>query len=212
MNHHQDAKASCQTDSQDIDNANEYSRAILKLKAAWTGIGMTIGRTLVPDLTRLSVELTVWLIKSREKIAKAAVDAFNDTRVFAKDAFSLIFGSGDAIQTRWLDVAVRKVLDLRTVVADVRRQISLLWEGQDTDSPSHRCRRDTIFVENSASEQLAAAMGSGDPVGTIGSMPTRLKIAMPALREEDLLTRRMSVTCLPPALPKQINLRPDLGG
>ncbi len=67
------------------------------------------------------------------------------------------------------------------------------------------------FFENSAAEQLAAAMGSDDPVGTIGSMPTRLKIAMPALREEDLLTRRMSVTCLPPSLPKQINLRPDLG-
>ncbi|OCW56295.1 hypothetical protein [Hoeflea olei] len=66
-------------------------------------------------------------------------------------------------------------------------------------------------VENAAGEQLAAAMGSGDPVGTIGTMPTRLRIAMPALREEDLLTRRMSVTCLPPALPRQINLRPDMG-
>lgn len=118
---------------QDIANANEYSRAILNLKAAWSGIGLTVGRTLVPDLTRSSVELTVWLIKSREKIAKAAVDAFNDTRVFAKDAFSLVSGNGDAIQTRWLDVVVRKVLDLREVVADVRRQISLLWEGQDTD-------------------------------------------------------------------------------
>ncbi|CUW87457.1 hypothetical protein [Agrobacterium genomosp. 2] len=68
------------------------------------------------------------------------------------------------------------------------------------------------FFENTAADQRLAAMGSDDPVGTIGSMPTRLKIAMPALREEDLLTRRMSVTCLPPALPRQINLRPDLGG
>lgn len=118
---------------QDIANANEYSRAILNLKAAWSGIGLTVGRTLVPDLTRSSVELTVWLIKSREKIAKAAIDAFNDTRVFAKDAFALISGNGDAIQTRWLDITVRKVLDLRAVVADVRRQISLLWDGQDTD-------------------------------------------------------------------------------
>ncbi|GMB82780.1 hypothetical protein NN6n1_35630 [Shinella zoogloeoides] len=68
------------------------------------------------------------------------------------------------------------------------------------------------FVENTAADQRLAAGSSGDPVGTIGTMPTRLKIAMPALREEDLLTRRMSVTCLPPSLPKQINLRPDLGG
>ncbi|OCW56293.1 hypothetical protein [Hoeflea olei] len=118
---------------QDIANAEEYSRAILNLKAAWSGTGLTVSRTLVPDLTRSSVELTTWLIKSREKIAKAAVDAFNDTRVFAKDAFSLVSGNGDAIQTRWLDITVRKVLDLRAVVADVRRQIALLWEGQDTD-------------------------------------------------------------------------------
>lgn len=66
-------------------------------------------------------------------------------------------------------------------------------------------------VENAAGEQLNAAVSSGDPVATIGSMPTRLRIAFSPLREEDLLTRRMSVTCLPPSLPRQINLRPDLG-
>lgn len=66
--------------------------------------------------------------------------------------------------------------------------------------------------ENDYGTQHAAAVASGDPVGTIGTLPTRLKIAFAPLREEDLLTRRMSVTCLPPALPKQINLRPDLGG
>ncbi|MBX5111954.1 hypothetical protein HJB51_28915 [Rhizobium lentis] len=65
--------------------------------------------------------------------------------------------------------------------------------------------------ENVWSAQHAAALGSSDPVGTIGSMPTRLRIAFTPLREEDLLTRRMSVSCLAPALPKQINLRPDMG-
>lgn len=67
-------------------------------------------------------------------------------------------------------------------------------------------------VENDWSMQYAAAIASGDPVGVIGSMPTRLRIAFAPLREEDLLTRRMSVTCMPPALPRQINLRPDMGG
>lgn len=66
--------------------------------------------------------------------------------------------------------------------------------------------------ENAWSEQYAAAVASGDPVGVIGTMPTRLRIAFSPLREEDLLTRRMSVTCLPPSLPRQINLRPDMGG
>jgi len=65
-------------------------------------------------------------------------------------------------------------------------------------------------VENPWSVQHAAALGSSDPVGTIGTLPTRLRIAFTPLREEDLLTRRVSVSCLPPALPKQLNLRPDL--
>lgn len=65
--------------------------------------------------------------------------------------------------------------------------------------------------ENPWSAQHAAALGSSDPVGTIGTMPTRLRIAFTPLREEDLLTRRMSVSCVAPALPKQLNLRPDLG-
>jgi hypothetical protein len=67
-------------------------------------------------------------------------------------------------------------------------------------------------LENTWAQQHAAALASPDPVGKIGTMPTRLRIAFAPLREEDLLTRRMSVSCLAPALPKQINLRPDLGG
>lgn len=65
--------------------------------------------------------------------------------------------------------------------------------------------------ENTWAEQHAAALASPDPVGKIRTMPTRLRIAFTPLREEDLLTRRMSVSCLPPSLPKQLNLRPDLG-
>lgn len=66
-------------------------------------------------------------------------------------------------------------------------------------------------VENTWAEQHAAALASSDPVGKIGTMPTRLRIAFTPLREEDLLTRRMSVSCVAPSLPKQLNLRPDLG-
>ncbi|MGO7273944.1 hypothetical protein ACCT18_01400 [Rhizobium ruizarguesonis] len=65
--------------------------------------------------------------------------------------------------------------------------------------------------ENPWSSQHAAAFASSDPVGTIGTMPTRLRIAFTPLREEDLLTRRMSVLCIAPSLEKQINLRPNMG-
>lgn len=65
--------------------------------------------------------------------------------------------------------------------------------------------------ENTWAQQHAAALASSDPVGTIGTLPTRLRIAFTPLREEDLLTRRMSVSCVAPGLPKQLNLRPDMG-
>ncbi|MBB3521006.1 hypothetical protein [Rhizobium sp. BK456] len=65
--------------------------------------------------------------------------------------------------------------------------------------------------ENIWSEQASAANGSSDPVAVIGANPTRLRIAFNPLREEDTLRRRMTVTCLPPSLPKQLNLRPDIG-
>lgn len=118
---------------QDIKNAEEYSRAVLNLKTAFSGVEMTIGRALVPDLTKASAELTAWLIKSREQIAKAAVQAFNDTRVLAQDAASLFGGRTDNIQTGWLDVTVHKAIALRDVFADVRRQIDLLSDGKETE-------------------------------------------------------------------------------
>ncbi|MFT4163413.1 hypothetical protein [Shinella sp.] len=118
---------------QDVANAEAYSRAILNLKTATSGVQLTIGRALTPDLTKVSEELTRWLIKSREQIAKAAVEAFRDTRVFAEDAMSLFGGDTNNIKTKWLDVAVKKTVILRDVWSDVRRQVSLLWEGKDSD-------------------------------------------------------------------------------
>ncbi|WP_186812481.1 phage tail tape measure protein [Sinorhizobium meliloti] len=118
---------------QDVANAEAYSRAILNLKTATSGVQLTIGRALTPDLTKVSQELTAWLIKSREEIAKVAVEAFKDTRVFAEDALSLFGGDTSNIQTEWLDTAVKKTVVLRDLWADVRRQVGLLWDGKDSD-------------------------------------------------------------------------------
>lgn len=118
---------------EDIANAEAYSRAIQNLKTATSGVQLTIGRALTPDLTKASQELTAWLIKSREEIAKAAVEAFKDTRVLAEDALALFGGDTSNIQTEWLDSAVKKTVILRDIWADVRRQVGLIWEGKDTD-------------------------------------------------------------------------------
>lgn len=118
---------------EDVAIAEEYSRAIQNLKTATGGVQLTIGRALTPDLTRASQELTAWLVKSREEIAKVAVEAFRDTRVFAEDTMSLFSGDTDNIKTGWLDVVVQKTLGLRAVWVDVRKQVGLLWEGKDSD-------------------------------------------------------------------------------
>lgn len=56
---------------------------------------------------------------------------------------------------------------------------------------------------------LQASAAGLDPVKAMGSVPTRLEIGYAALREEDLLRRRVTVTCQPAFLPKQINLSPE---
>lgn len=131
---------------EDIANAEAYSRAVQNLKTATSGVQLTIGRALTPDLAKASQELTTWLIKSREEIAKVAVEAFRDTRVFAEDAFSIFSGNTSDIKTEWLDNAVKKTVILRDIWADVTRQVGLLWEGQDADYGWLNTMRDA-FVE-----------------------------------------------------------------
>lgn len=117
----------------DIARAEEYSRAVLNLKAAFAGLQLTVGRALWPDLTNAAQELTSHVIRSREEIAQFAVEAFRDTRVFAEDALSLFSGETDNIQTTWLDSLVKKTIVVRDLWADVHRQVKLLWEGKDSD-------------------------------------------------------------------------------
>lgn len=145
---------------EDIANAEAYSRAIQNLKTASSGVQLTIGRALTPDLTKASQELTAWIIKSREQIAKYAVEAFRDTRTFAEDVFSIFSGDTSDIKTGWLDVVVQKTLGLRAVWADVRKQVSLLWEGKDSDYGWLNTLRDAfVQVKKFAMDAWAVVSG-----------------------------------------------------
>ncbi|CAN7329946.1 hypothetical protein [Neorhizobium tomejilense] len=70
-------------------------------------------------------------------------------------------------------------------------------------------------IVHNADEQKAAAttasFGNLDPMAAIGALPTQYHIGFPSLRQEDLLRRRVSVTCLPTHVPKGIDIAPDLG-
>ncbi len=71
-----------------------------------------------------------------------------------------------------------------------------------------------LVVENEADEQerfaRAAAESDGDPVAAIAANPTRLRIFYEPLRQEDLITRRISVHTQPILVRKGINLSPEI--
>lgn len=56
-----------------------------------------------------------------------------------------------------------------------------------------------------------ASFADLDPIAAINSLPTQYHIGFPALRQEDLLRRRVAVTCLPTYVPKGIDIAPNLG-
>lgn len=149
---------------QDIANAEEYIRAVQNLKTATSGVQLTIGRALTPDLTAASRELTAWLIQSRHEIAKVAVEAFKDTRVFAEDTMTLFSGDTDNIQTGWLDTVVQKTIGLRAVWADVRKQVSLLWEGKDADYQWLNTLRDGFLEVRKFAMDAWAVVSGGNAV------------------------------------------------
>jgi hypothetical protein len=64
----------------------------------------------------------------------------------------------------------------------------------------------TVFLSNDYGAQKSAALMSGDPFETIQSMPTRVTIQVDALREEDLLVRRCTITAAPLAIPEGVKL------
>lgn len=70
-------------------------------------------------------------------------------------------------------------------------------------------------IINDADDQKAAAnlasFADLDPMAAVNSLPTQYHIGFPTLREEDLLRRRVSVTCLPTHIPKGIDIAPHLG-
>ena len=149
---------------EDIANAERYTTAAQQLQTAASGVRMAIGRALLPDLTKTSQELTEWLVKSREQIAAFAAEAFKDTRTFAEDALSLFGGNTEDIKTPWLDTVVQKTLALSAVWADVRKQVSLLWEGKDSDYAWLNTLRDGFREVKKFALDAWAVVSGGDAI------------------------------------------------
>ncbi|WP_279482243.1 hypothetical protein [Aureimonas sp. SK2] len=62
---------------------------------------------------------------------------------------------------------------------------------------------------NQAAGQLAAMFVADDPEAALSTRATQLVVGYDLLRQEDLLSRRLRVTCRPLALPRQIDLESE---
>jgi hypothetical protein len=118
---------------EDVALGDAYSKSAQNLQTAIGGVRLEISRNLLPYLTETSVQLTEWFVKSRKEIAAYAKEAFLSTRDLAEDAISLFGGDTSNLQTKWLDTLVKKTTIVRDIWKNVRRQVSLLWEGKDSD-------------------------------------------------------------------------------
>ena len=63
-----------------------------------------------------------------------------------------------------------------------------------------------VDVVNDYSNQKTEALFAEDPIAVIQSMPTQVTIAVPVIREEDLIVRRCKVVTAPIAIPQGVNL------
>ncbi|MDR6664034.1 hypothetical protein [Rhizobium sp. 1399] len=132
--------------TEDIEKAKSYQNAVQDMQTAIGGVRLEIARNLLPYLTETSVQLTNWFVKSRVAIAKYVSGAFLDLRAFATDVISIFGGDTSNIQTKWLDSLIKKTVVVREIWSDAVKQISLLWEGKDSDYPWLNKLRDG-FVE-----------------------------------------------------------------
>ncbi|TBA24722.1 hypothetical protein [Rhizobium ruizarguesonis] len=119
----------------DVDLGEKYEASAENLRTAVGGVKLEIARNLLPYLEQTNKEMTEWLVKSRQVIAKEATQAFLATKGFATDVVHLFQGNGDVLQTRWLDVVVKKTQVARAAVGDLWKQVSLVWSGKDSDWP-----------------------------------------------------------------------------
>ncbi|WP_427145181.1 hypothetical protein [Rhizobium pisi] len=119
----------------DVDLGEKYEASAENLRTAVGGVKLEIARNLLPYLEQTNKEMTEWLVKSRQVIAKEATQAFLATKGFATDVVHLFQGNGDVLQTRWLDVVVKKTQVARAAVGELWKQVSLVWSGRDSDWP-----------------------------------------------------------------------------
>lgn len=80
----------------------------------------------------------------------------------------------------------------------------MTYPSPSTPTVAGQLRTKVHFVDviNSYAEQKSAALYEADPVGVIEGMPTRIELDVDPIREEDLLTRNLTVTCKPIWLPQ----------
>lgn len=146
----------------DLARGAAYKKSMQDLQAAKGGVEQEIGRQIQPMLTQTNIQVTNWLVKSRQAIASYAKDAFVALKTFAEDAVSLFRGDTSNIKTGWLDTLIKNSAILRDVWADVRLQISMLMSGQDSDYTWVNTIRDYFLQVKAFALDTWSVMTGGD--------------------------------------------------
>ncbi|SPL65061.1 carbohydrate-binding protein [Ochrobactrum soli] len=75
--------------------------------------------------------------------------------------------------------------------------------SQPTNASALRAQVHFVDVVNDYAFQKSSALYEQDPVAIIEGLPTRIELDVDPIREEDLLTRNLTVTCKPIWLPRE---------
>ncbi|TBY57976.1 hypothetical protein E0H39_29615 [Rhizobium leguminosarum bv. viciae] len=146
----------------DVDLGEKYQASAENLRTAISGVKLEVARQLLPSLTDTNVEITEWLVKSRQAIATYAKSAFISLKTFAEDAISLFRGDTSNIKTQWLDTVIKKTAIVRDAWADVRLQIDMLTSGQDSDYAWVNTIRDYLLQVKAFAVDAWSVIAGGD--------------------------------------------------
>ncbi|WP_262265483.1 phage tail tape measure protein [Microvirga yunnanensis] len=87
---------------EDIERTHKYKNALAGITETFRGIGLSIARDVLPDLTDFAKLIQEFLADNKEGITKVAVRAWTSLSTIIRDTFRYFVGNRDNIKNSWL--------------------------------------------------------------------------------------------------------------
>lgn len=112
-----------------------YETAATNFKRAIQGMKMEVGRSLLPELTASTKQVTDWVAANRNAIAGVMRSAFTHLRNFAYDVIDLFNSGGTAkLRTGWLETARTTIVSLHQSWKGFRSDVEALMQRGEAKS------------------------------------------------------------------------------